>query len=68
MLAVPDAESRPRGAFTAARAAGAAHVPVSTISFGTEYGTIQLDAAHAPVPVPVDNHALRQIALLSGGR
>jgi Ca-activated chloride channel homolog len=63
----PDTENQPRGAFTAARAAAAAHFPVSTISFGTEYGTVQLDAARPPVPVPVDNEALREIAQLSGG-
>jgi Ca-activated chloride channel homolog len=63
----PDAENQPRGAFTAARAAAAAHIPVSTISFGTDYGTIQLDPDRPPVPVPVDNDALRQVAQLSGG-
>ncbi len=63
----PDAENQPRGGFTAARAAAKATIPISTISFGTEYGTIQLDPDKPPVAVPVDNDALHQIANLSGG-
>ncbi len=64
----PDAEDQPRGGFTAARAAAAAKVPVSTISFGTSYGTVELGAGQPPLPVPVDDDALRQIAQLSGGQ
>ncbi len=64
----PDAEDQPRGAFTAAKAAASARIPVSTISFGTEYGTIQLEPDRPPVSVAVDNDALRQIAQLSGGQ
>ncbi|MDP1804605.1 MAG: VWA domain-containing protein, partial [Acidimicrobiales bacterium] len=64
----PDPENQPRGGFTAARAAAAAKIPISTISFGTDYGTVQLDPNHPPVPVPVDNDALHQIADLSGGQ
>jgi Ca-activated chloride channel homolog len=64
----PDAEDQPRGAYTAAKAAAAARIPVSTISFGTDYGTIQLEPDRPPVSVAVDNDALRQIAQLSGGQ
>ncbi|HEY0813608.1 MAG TPA: VWA domain-containing protein [Pseudonocardia sp.] len=64
----PGAKDQPRGAFTAARAAGAAKIPVSTISFGTQYGTVQVDPGRAPDPVPVDNDAMHQIANLSGGQ
>lgn len=61
----PDAENQPRGAFTAAKAAKAAGVPVSTIAFGTMYGTLDLDGG--TVPVPVDEPAMREIAALAGG-
>jgi Ca-activated chloride channel family protein len=64
----PDAENQPRGGFTAAKAAAAAKIPVSTISFGTRWGTVQLEPQQAPVPVPVDDDSLRQIAQLSGGQ
>jgi Ca-activated chloride channel family protein len=43
-------------------------VPVSTISFGTEYGTIELDADKPPVSVAVDDEAMRRIAELSNGQ
>jgi Ca-activated chloride channel family protein len=49
-------------AIDAARAAG---VPVSTIAFGTDYGTLELDGE--TVPVPVDRAALEQIADQTGG-
>jgi Ca-activated chloride channel family protein len=49
-------------AIDAARAAG---VPVSTIAFGTDYGTLDLDGE--TVPVPVDRAALEKIADLTGG-
>ena len=64
----PGAEDQPRGAFTAARKAAEVHVPVSTISFGTDYGTIELDADKPPVSVAVDDDAMRRIAELSGGQ
>ena len=54
-----------RGAFTQAKAAKAAHMPISTISFGTEGGTVTIDGETAPVPV--DDASLRKVAMLSGG-
>ncbi len=49
-------------AIDAAKAAG---VPVSTIAFGTDYGTLDLDGEI--VPVPVDRAALEAIADQTGG-
>ncbi|MDQ1660358.1 MAG: Ca-activated chloride channel [Blastococcus sp.] len=49
-------------AIAAAKAAG---IPVSTIAFGTDYGTLTLDGE--TVPVPVDRSALRTIAQQTGG-
>jgi Ca-activated chloride channel family protein len=49
-------------AIDAARAAG---VPVSTIAFGTDYGTLNLDGE--TVPVPVDRATLEKIADQTGG-
>ena len=49
-------------AIDAARAAG---VPVSTIAFGTDYGTLDLDGE--TVPVPVDRDTLAKIADQTGG-
>ena len=49
-------------AIDAARAAG---VPVSTIAFGTDYGTLDLDGE--TVPVPVDRATLEEIADETGG-
>ena len=62
----PDRENDQRGAFTAARSAGEAKVPVSTISFGTDYGSIDLEGDR--VPVPADDASMREIARLSGGQ
>jgi Ca-activated chloride channel homolog len=49
-------------AVDAAREAG---VPVSTIAFGTDYGTLDLDGE--TVPVPVDRATLEDIADQTGG-
>ncbi|MCA0145063.1 VWA domain-containing protein [Blastococcus sp. LR1] len=49
-------------AIDAAREAG---VPVSTIAFGTDYGTLDIDGEN--VPVPVDRASLEQIADDTGG-
>lgn len=63
---VPDDPDDPRGAFTAARKAKEEKIPVSTISFGTATGTVDLEGDQ--VPVPVDDESLRKIANLSGGQ
>jgi Ca-activated chloride channel homolog len=62
----PDGENEPRGAFTAARKAAEAKVPVSTISFGTDYGSIEIDGDRTSVAV--DDASMREIAELSGGQ
>lgn len=62
---VPESPDDPRGGFTAARQAADKDVPVSTISFGTEYGTVSIE--NERIPVPVDDPSLKEIANLSGG-
>ena len=62
---VPADPTEERGAFTAAERASEAGIPVSTISFGTLYGTVDIQGR--PQPVPVDDASLRQIADISGG-
>jgi Ca-activated chloride channel homolog len=47
----PDGENEPRGSFTAARTAAEQGIPVSTISFGTEYGTIEIEGESTSVAV-----------------
>jgi Ca-activated chloride channel homolog len=66
---VPESPDDPRGGYTAARAAKDKNVPISTISFGTSYGTVDIedDSGVERVPVPVDDPSLREIADLSGG-
>lgn len=64
----PDKENLPRGGFTAAREAAKERIPVSTISFGTGYGSIELDPNKPPVSVAVDDDSLRTIAQLAGGQ
>lgn len=61
------AEEQPRGSFTAAKQAAEAAIPVSTISFGTEYGSIEIEPGER-IPVPVDDDAMSTIAELSGGQ
>jgi Ca-activated chloride channel family protein len=54
-----------RDATQAIDAANGAEVPVSTIAFGTDYGTLDLNGE--TVPVPVDRATLEQIAEETGG-
>lgn len=54
-----------RGSFSAARAATEAKVPISTISFGTEYGRVEINGAWQDVRA--DDESMRRIADLSGG-
>jgi Ca-activated chloride channel family protein len=61
----PDGDD-PRGAFTAARAAAAAKIPISAISFGTAYGEVDINGERQPVPA--DDESIRRIADLSGGQ
>jgi Ca-activated chloride channel family protein len=55
----------PRGAFTAARAAKDAKIPVSTISFGTSDGEVTINGETQGVPV--DDASMKEISELSGG-
>ncbi|MCF8610634.1 VWA domain-containing protein [Gordonia sp. HY285] len=67
---VPQSPDDPRGGFTAARKAKEEEIPVSTISFGTLHGTVDIEAPGGGterVGVPVDDESLRTIANLSGG-
>lgn len=62
---VPEYPDDPRGGFTAAQAARDQEVPVSTISFGTSFGTVAIGRER--IPVPVDDASLSKIADISGG-
>jgi Ca-activated chloride channel family protein len=62
---VPSNPDNPKGAFTAARTAKDQGVPLSTISFGTAYGYVEINEQRQPVPV--DDDSLKKIADLSGG-
>jgi Ca-activated chloride channel family protein len=62
---VPGEPDAPRGAFTAAQAAKAQGVGISTISFGTPDGTVKVDGED--IPVPVDDSTLQRISEISGG-
>ncbi|MGU3433178.1 VWA domain-containing protein [Actinomycetes bacterium M1A6_2h] len=67
---VPESPDDPRGGYTAAREAASKNIPISTISFGTSYGTVDItdDQGNTErVPVPVDDPSLKEIANLSGG-
>jgi Ca-activated chloride channel family protein len=50
----------------AAQAAATAHVPITTIAYGTDTG--QVTVRGRTIDVPVDSEALRQIASATGGR
>jgi Ca-activated chloride channel homolog len=62
---VPSNPDNPKGAFTAARTAKDQGVPISTVSFGTPYGYVDINDQRQPVPV--DDQMLKKIAELSGG-
>jgi Ca-activated chloride channel homolog len=62
---VPSNPDNPKGAFTAARTAKDQGVPISTVSFGTPYGYVEINDQRQPVPV--DDETLKKIAQLSGG-
>ncbi|WP_024805248.1 VWA domain-containing protein [Nocardia sp. BMG51109] len=70
---VPDDKDvdNPRHGFVAARTAKQKNVPVSTISFGTTWGSVEIpdpDGRGAQqVRVAVDDDSLREIAKISGG-
>lgn len=63
---VPLDPNAPQGAFTAARAAKAEGVQISTISFGTPDGTVVYQGA--TIPVPVDDQALQEITKITDGQ
>jgi Ca-activated chloride channel family protein len=63
---VPWNPNDPQGAYTAARAAKAENVQISTISFGTPDGTVFYDGAL--LKVPVDDKTLEEISKISGGQ
>src|SRR6476661_5119597 len=62
---VPSNPDNPKGAYTAARTAKDQGVPISTVSFGTPYGTVDMNGQQTPVPV--DDEMLKKIAQLSKG-
>lgn len=67
-----DDTDNPRHAFVAARQAKSKHIPVSTISYGTSWGVVEIPTERGGggsnrVPVPVDDKSLNTIAKLSGG-
>src|ERR1700687_1733635 len=62
---MPSNPDNPKGAYTAARPAKDQGVPISTISFGTPYGFVEINGQRQPVPV--DDETMKKVALLSGG-
>lgn len=62
---VPSNPDNPKGAFTAARTAKDQGVPISTVTFGTPYGYVDINDQRQPVPV--DDETLEKIAELSDG-
>lgn len=63
---VPSNPDNPRGAYTGARSAKDQGVPISTITFGTKAGYV--DLANQRLPVPVGGDTMTRIAQLSGGQ
>lgn len=62
---IPRELDAPRGAYTKAQEAQKAGIPISTISFGTMHGSIDIEGE--PQQVEVDDEAMEEIAALSGG-
>jgi Ca-activated chloride channel family protein len=62
---MPTNPDNPKGAYTAARTAKDQGVPISTISFGTPYGFVEINDQRQPVPV--DDETMKKVAQLSGG-
>jgi Ca-activated chloride channel homolog len=62
---VPLDPEAPRGAFSAAESAKEQNVTISTISFGTPDGHVDIDGQH--IAVPVDDQTLSRIAEITGG-
>jgi Ca-activated chloride channel homolog len=62
---VPSNPDNPKGAYTAARTAKDQGVPISTISFGTKNGYVEINDQRQPVPV--DDETMKKVAELSGG-
>ena len=62
---VPSNPDNPKGAFTAARTAKDQGVPISTVTFGTPYGYVEINDQRQPVTV--DDETLKKIAELSDG-
>ncbi|HEX3592636.1 MAG TPA: VWA domain-containing protein [Pseudonocardiaceae bacterium] len=62
---IPQDLNDPRGAYSQAKAAKTSGVPISTISFGTDHGVV--DIGGEQVAVPVDDGSLQNVANLSGG-
>ena len=62
---VPSNPDNPKGAFTAARTAKDQGVPISTVTFGTPYGYVEINDQRQTVPV--DDQTLKKIAELSDG-
>src|SRR3954454_22146803 len=62
---VPSNPNNPKGAYTAARTAKDQGVPISTISFGTPYGFVEINDQRQPVPV--DDETMKKVAEFSGG-
>jgi Ca-activated chloride channel family protein len=54
-----------RDEFAVAAEAAKRHIPISTISFGTRYGQIDVDGQQ--LGVPVDDASLAEVAQISGG-
>ena len=65
---VPSNPDNPKGAYTAARTAKDQGVPISTVSFGTPYGYVEMNGQRQPVPgrrrdAQEDRRAVRRAGL-----